>query len=86
MVDVSIIALGALVFAIAMVAIIGWIAKRLGSEESRREAREQDAETMRRLSKIMARRDRTRGELTHWMREQGNGDRPSMPPRKRRGR
>ena len=79
-------AIGLLVFLFALVATIVWLAKKFGTEQSRRQTREQDAATMRRLAEIMSRRARTRDELTDWMRDQGDGERPSMPPRKRRGR
>ena len=57
---------GAAVF-VCVVALGFWVSKRLGAAEIRRREREEWAATQRRLAAILARRDRTRGELIDWM-------------------
>lgn len=78
--------LGGVAVSLCIVALVYWLAKRLGAAEARKRERESNLQTSRKLVELLARRDRNRRELTDWMRERAEADRPTMPPRKRRGR
>ena len=65
--------------------VLGWLAgfifvvlmgflfsKKLGELEAQSRSEKKNRETQRRISRILARRDRNRGELTDWMRDQAD--------------